>query len=242
MTTRCGRPSISGSSEGRCANSPYASSTTTIDGPAACAASYSATTVSAVDGGAGRVVRRAEEDDVGPVLGDARAAAVGVEGEVLAARPGDPAGAGAAGDERVHRVRRLEAQRGAAGPAEGLQQLLDDLVGAVGRPDLARRRPRGRRQVGGQLGAQLDRVPVGVAVERRGRPRATRSAMRRDQRLGQRVRVLVGVQPHGHVELRARRTGTCRAARPGSAGRRAGHCARGSSPVSGESLSSRTAP
>ena len=39
----------------------------------------------------------------------------------------------------VHRVRRREAQRGAARPAERLQQLLLDLVGAVGRPDVGRR-------------------------------------------------------------------------------------------------------
>lgn len=46
-TTRFGRPSISGSSEARWLNSTYASSTTTSDGFAACAASYSARTVSA---------------------------------------------------------------------------------------------------------------------------------------------------------------------------------------------------
>lgn len=44
--TRCGRPSSSGSSEAPWLNSTYASSTTTIDGLAACAASYSARTVS----------------------------------------------------------------------------------------------------------------------------------------------------------------------------------------------------
>ncbi len=46
-TTRLGRPSSSGSSEARCENSTYASSTITMLGPAACAASYSASTVSA---------------------------------------------------------------------------------------------------------------------------------------------------------------------------------------------------
>ncbi|GAA2924874.1 hypothetical protein GCM10011428_47250 [Streptomyces violaceus] len=45
-TTRFGRPSSSGSSESPWLNSMYASSTTTIDGFAVCAASYSARTVS----------------------------------------------------------------------------------------------------------------------------------------------------------------------------------------------------
>ncbi len=47
VTTRLGRPASSGSSEARCENSTYASSTITRLGPAACAASYSASTVSA---------------------------------------------------------------------------------------------------------------------------------------------------------------------------------------------------
>lgn len=47
VTTRLGRPSISDSSEARCENSTYASSTTTRLGRAACAASYSRSTVSA---------------------------------------------------------------------------------------------------------------------------------------------------------------------------------------------------
>jgi hypothetical protein len=45
VSTRVGRPSISGSSDGRWLNSPYASSMITMAGPAACAASYSRSTV-----------------------------------------------------------------------------------------------------------------------------------------------------------------------------------------------------
>ncbi len=70
-----------------------------------------------------------------------------VDGEVGPARGGQPVGAGAAGDERVHRVRRLEADRDPARAAEGLQQLLEDLVGAVGRPQVRA----GERHAGGPV-------------------------------------------------------------------------------------------
>lgn len=156
-----------------------------------------------VDGGAGGVVGRGDEDDVGPVLGDGLLGGLDVDGEVLVARSGDPAGAGAAGDEGMHGVRGLEADRGAAGAAEGLQQLLEHLVGTVGRPDVGEGDlvPGGAGEVAGQLGTELDGVPVGVAVEVAG-GLADPLGDPVDERLGQRVGVLVGVQPHGHVELR----------------------------------------
>src|ERR1700756_3971197 len=46
----------------------------------------------------------------------------------------EPFGAGAIGDDRVHRVGRDEPDRAAAGPTESLQQLLQDLVGTIGGP------------------------------------------------------------------------------------------------------------
>lgn len=155
-----------------------------------------------VDGGAGGVVGRGDEDDVGTLPGDHLACRVHVDGEVLVARPGDPAGSGAPGDEGVHGVRGLEADRGTAGAAEGLQQLLEHLVGAVGRPDVgaADLVPGGAAEVAGQLGAELDGFPVGVAVEVTG---GLADPLRDpvDQRLGERVRILVGVQPDRYVEL-----------------------------------------
>ena len=45
-------------------------------------------------------------------------------------------GLGAVGDDRVHRIRRHESDRASARPAERLQQLLQDLVGAVGGPEV----------------------------------------------------------------------------------------------------------
>jgi hypothetical protein len=54
--------------------------------------------------------------------------------------------------------------------AEGLQQLLEDLVGAVGGPDLvAGDLDVGlARDIGGESVAQFDGVPLGVAVQRGG--------------------------------------------------------------------------
>src|SRR5690606_16431395 len=87
----------------------------------------------------------------------------------------------------------------AAGAAEGLEDLLDDLVGAVGRPHLLG--GQAVAQVGGQLGAELDGVPVGVAVELAGDP-ADSLRQVGDQGGGRRVRVLVGVEPDRDVDLR----------------------------------------
>ncbi len=151
---------------------------------------------------AGGVVGGGDEDDVRLVLGDGALGGGEVDREVLASRAGDPARAGPARDERVHRVRRLEADRRTARSAEGLQQLLDDLVGAVGGPHVldAERVLAGPGEVLGQLGAQLNGVPVGVAVQATGGlPHPLRDPL--DQRLGQRVGVLVGVQPYGDVQL-----------------------------------------
>lgn len=58
------------------------------------------------DRGSRGVVGGGDEDDVRAVLVDRPRGGGHVDGEVLVARPGDPAGAGAARDEAVHRVRR----------------------------------------------------------------------------------------------------------------------------------------
>ena len=123
-----------------------------------------------VDRLAGGVVGRGHEQHVGLLLGDHRDGLVGVEREVVAPRRRDPLGARAGGEDRVHRVRRLEAQRAASRPAEGLQQLLEHLVRPVGGPEvLGGERDAGRPgQVGGERPAQGGVVAVGVAVERRG--------------------------------------------------------------------------
>ncbi len=47
-----------------------------------------------------------------------------------------PRGLGAVGDDGVHRVRRHESDGAAARAAEGLQKLLQDLVGTVCRPEV----------------------------------------------------------------------------------------------------------
>jgi hypothetical protein len=109
-----------------------------------------------------------------------------------------PPGARDLGDQRVHGVGRLEAERGAAWAAERLEQLLYDLVRAVRRPDL----PGGKTvaEVAGEVLAQVGGVPVGVAVERaRDRSDRVRDGLR--ESLARRVGVLVGVQLDRHVQL-----------------------------------------
>jgi hypothetical protein len=141
----------------------------------------------------------AEEDHVRGVLADLVDRLLGGQPEVDAAPGGHPPGAGAECQQRVHRVRRGEAERGAPRPAERLEQLLLDLVGAVGRPHLLGGEP--VAEVARQVGTQRHGVAVRVAVEV---PQLRREGLadRLDGRLGHRVGVLVGVQPHGHVELR----------------------------------------
>ena len=89
----------------------------------------------------------------------------------------------------------------------------------------ADRVPAGPGQVRGQLGAQLDRVPVGVAVEVAGglaRP-ARRSARPAARAAGRGSRWCSAVRAR---RAGARRTGTCRAARPGWGDRRCRSLAR----------------
>ena len=91
-----------------------------------------------------------------------------------------------------------------SGPAEGLQELLEDLVGAVGGPDVRRSsaaHPCGG-QVRGEVGAQRDGVAVRVAVQLARRPRGRRGGDVGDQLGRRRVRVLVRVEPDRDVELR----------------------------------------
>ena len=87
-------------------------------------------------GRAGRVVRRRQQYDGGPVLLDDGDGVVDVEGEVGLTVTEHPAGHRVTGVLGVHRVGRRERHRRATGPAEGLQELQHHLVGPVRRPDL----------------------------------------------------------------------------------------------------------
>jgi hypothetical protein len=123
----------------------------------------------------------------------------GVKTEVAVPGTADPAGGRRPGDQRVHRIRGLEPDRGAAGAAERLQDLLDGLVGAVGGPDLAPAEP--MPEVGGEVRAQRDRVPVGVPVQRASDTRyGVRDGAGQLRRWW--VGILVGVEPDRHVQLR----------------------------------------
>ena len=94
--------------------------------------------------------------------------------------------------------KKAAAERCAARPAECLQQLLEDLVGAVGGPHLLDAQP--VPQIGSEGSAQLDGVTVGVTVHARG-CRAD-SGFEIGDELGRGwIRILVGVQPYGDLEL-----------------------------------------
>ena len=64
---------------------------------------------------------------------------------------------------------------GPARPGEGLQHVQHHLVAAVGRPDLLGGEP--VAEVAGQVGAQRQRVPLGIAVHRPGRLAPTATAI-----------------------------------------------------------------
>ncbi|SKV51913.1 Uncharacterised protein [Mycobacteroides abscessus subsp. abscessus] len=60
---------------------------------------------------------------------------------------------GSVRDDRMHRIGRREPQRPAARTAEGLQELLQYLIGTVCRPDILGhdRHTRLLREIGGQI-------------------------------------------------------------------------------------------
>jgi hypothetical protein len=156
---------------------------------------------------AGRVVGRGDEDEVGFLLRDLCHSLVHVDGEV---RP-DARETGyveelrlrAGGEDRVHRVAGGEAHHRAARSTEGLQQLLQDLVGAVGGPHLVAGDldPGLARDIGGEFIAQFHGVPLRIAVQGRGQAADLGDEIRHES-LARRVRVLVRVELVGDGELR----------------------------------------
>ena len=88
-------------------------------------------------------------------------------------------------------------------PTEGLDDVREHLVGAVAGPHLLGRdrHPRLLLDVCRQRLAQVGELAVGVAVERR-HVVGERRDDGVDDDLRHRVGVLVGVEPHRHVELR----------------------------------------
>ncbi len=147
----------------------------------------------------GRVVGRGDDDHGRLGLPDRVEHEAGVEPEVRAARNGDELGAGVAGVLRVHRVAGREGQHAPPGPAERGEQVGHDLVRSVRRPDAVR--GEAVPEVAGQVRAQLGRLPVRVPVEGAGRRHDRRGHLVPDERR-RRVRVLVDVEHHRHLELR----------------------------------------
>jgi hypothetical protein len=149
-----------------------------------------------------RVVRARDEDDVGVVFLDGVHRNLGVKAEIVGAVGHQPLGLRAVGDDRVHGVRRYESDRASSRPPERLQQLLQNFVGAVGSPEVLDTDVDAglSREVRRELAAQSHRVAVGIPVQV-ACDSADRAGDIVDQRLGRWMRVLVGVEPHGHREL-----------------------------------------
>ena len=151
----------------------------------------------------GGVVGGRDEQQIRPVATDRRQRGVDVDRQILAPRHGNPLGIGAGREDGVHRIAGHEPHGRPPGTTEGLQQLLEDLVGTVGGPHHGDvHRDTGLTgEVRGQIGAESDGVTVGVAVEiRRGGGHGGGDIG--DQRWAGRVRVLVGVELNGDLELR----------------------------------------
>ena len=131
----------------------------------------------------------------------------GLDGQVegraaLSAQPVDPRAADRAADDRVHGVGRREAERRASRAGEREGDVLEHLVGTVAGPHLGHvDRGARRRQVCREGSAQLGELAIGVAVQvgRHGGDR--RGDLGHDGRRHG-VGVLVGVEAHGHIELR----------------------------------------
>src|SRR5699024_6398677 len=150
----------------------------------------------------GGVVGGGDEEDVGAVLGDRRERRVDVERQVGAPVDGDPPRVRSRGEEGVHRVAGHEPHGAAAGAAEYLEELLEDLVGSVGGPHPVRVQFHAglATEVGGEIAAQGDGVAIRVAVQVGGGVRDGGGQVGHQRPAG-RVRVLVGVELHRDVEL-----------------------------------------
>ena len=93
---------------------------------------------------------------------------------------------------------RTERQHRAARAGESPQQVGHHFVRPVGDPDVSR--GQAVAQVGGQVRAQAQGFTVGIPIDARRRGRDRRGHIGDDGRIG-RIRVLVHIQPHGHLQL-----------------------------------------
>ena len=123
--------------------------------------------------------------------------------EILVPRAGDKFGLRARAQDGVHGVARCKSQRAAPRPTEGLEQLLQNLVGTIGRPHVVRADAHAGllADVLRQRRAQFDGVALGIAVELSGVLFDGGHDVP-DQRLRRRVGVFVGVELVGHRQLR----------------------------------------
>ena len=152
---------------------------------------------------AGGVVRAGEQHHRGLDLGDGLDYPVDVQREIGVAVGELPASERVARVFGVHGVGRVGAQGGAARAAEGLEQLEHNLVGAVRAPQFVHVETGAgfAGEIVGERLAQFDMLAIRVAVER-GRDLTYAPGDGVAHGRIRRIRVLVDVQAHRHVELR----------------------------------------
>ena len=132
------------------------------------------------------------------MLANLRCGGLGRQREVFCAPTRDELGAGAGGQQRVHGVGRDEGEDRTAGTPEGLQDLLQDLIGPIGGPEVFC--PQSVPQIAGEGGAKFRELPIRVAIELPGGPRHTlRDGLHHRLRHG--MGVLVRVECHRNIEL-----------------------------------------
>ena len=120
------------------------------------------------------------------------------QAEARGTRHGQILGVGIASVLGVHRIGRSEPQQPSSRATEGLQQLLHNLIGSIGRPDIGR--PQAETQVIGQRPAQFQSLPVRIPVKSPGQFHDRCGHLLTHASAG-RIRVLVHVQCDRHVQL-----------------------------------------
>ena len=164
--------------------------------------SSNALSVSEVKEGAGRVIRRSQQHNARAKLRNARDRRIDVASEVSATLACAVLSEGVAGVLRIHRIRGVKGDRETTRAAEGQEDVVHDLIRAIGRPGL--RSGHGNAglasDVSRERSTQLIGITIGVAIEGRSNLLDGSSHRRGERRRGP-ERVLVHVHGRSNIEL-----------------------------------------